>query len=85
MTSRSRPDRVPAPILTAPEEAAEETLCELAGLAIKLAAQSRTFAAELFRREPVTDPAARLSRLAAELAATATRVDRLRAAAGDQQ
>ncbi|MFD5413475.1 hypothetical protein [Streptomyces nojiriensis] len=82
----NRPDRpVPAGPGTAPDESAEESLVVLVGLAIKLAAHSRAFAAELFRREPVTDPAARLSRLAAELAPAAARLDELRAAAGDEQ
>ncbi|MFI5621739.1 hypothetical protein [Streptomyces sp. NPDC051567] len=63
---------------------AEETLGVLARLALELADESRIFAAGLIRREPVTDPATRLSILAAELAATAARLDWLRAA-GEQR
>ncbi|WP_328765389.1 MULTISPECIES: hypothetical protein [unclassified Streptomyces] len=86
----SSPDQpVPARPDAATEETAEaepeEALVVLLGLAIKLAAQSRAFVTEVLRREPVTDPAAHISGLAAELAAAAARLDELRAAAGDEQ
>ncbi|MFE9222796.1 AAA family ATPase [Streptomyces lavendulae] len=60
---------------------AEEALSTLAGTAIELADQSKTFTAGLIRREPVTEPATRLRELAARLAADAAWVDELRSQA----
>ncbi|MFE5560294.1 hypothetical protein [Streptomyces sp. NPDC056544] len=50
----------------------------LGGTALDLADQSKTFAAGLIRREPVTEPAAHLREIATRLAAHAARVDNLR-------
>ncbi|WP_331758659.1 ATP-binding protein (plasmid) [Streptomyces sp. NBC_01547] len=60
---------------------AEEALGTLAGTAIELADQSKTFAAGLIRREPVTASAAHLREIASRLAADAARVDELRSQA----
>ncbi|MFD3779763.1 AAA family ATPase [Streptomyces sp. NPDC058612] len=57
---------------------AEKALGTLAVTAIELADQSKTFAAGLIRREPVTAPAARLREIATRLAADAAQVDNLR-------
>ncbi|WP_407842074.1 hypothetical protein ACE1OC_42745 (plasmid) [Streptomyces sp. DSM 116496] len=64
---------------------AQETLGVLAELGLELVHESRVFASGPIRCEPVTDPAIGLSRLTAELAATAARLDQLRAGAGAER
>ncbi|MFG2977744.1 hypothetical protein ACGFYY_32730 [Streptomyces sp. NPDC048331] len=58
----------------------EKQLEHLAALALDLVARTGEFAAALIRRQPVSEPAAEIARLAVQTETAASHLDTLRAA-----